>query len=135
LPLLGARMNISAKREIFVAIVVAISLVVLAHLGVTTALGAHPWWSLKIAYIGVGIGAGIYFLMSFWHQSTRTKLLVSVIFLTNSTIFVWLGKARFVASYGDDIFAGKMWFYGWMAVVAWIFVLIVVAVVKRFGRL
>jgi hypothetical protein len=47
------------------------------------------------------------------------------------SLTVWIGKARFSASYAEDAVAGRMWFFGWIGIVAMLFVLVVHLIGKR----
>ena len=96
-------------------------------------LGAHPWWAFKVGYFGVIIGVVIYVVQSFWHGSFSTKALMISVALLAMTVTVWIGKARFSASYAEDAVAGKMWFFDWIGIVAALFLLVVHLFGKRRG--
>lgn len=124
-------MKLISKNEIFTSGVVAAILIASGYFGVTEALGAHPWWAFKVAYIGVVAGAVLYLALKLWKAEFAVKTLVFSVLLLADVITVWVGKTRFVGSYAEDAFAGKMWFFGWIGVVAFAFVLIVHLVAGR----
>jgi hypothetical protein len=124
-------MSFVSKNEIVTGAIVAAGLVLMGFFGVTTALGAHPWWSFKGVYIGAIVGVVIYVLQSFWRGSFVIKRLIFAIRLLAMTATVWQGKTRFVASFAEDAFAGKMWFYGWIGIVAFLFLLVVHLISQR----
>ena len=83
--------------------------------GLTHTLGAHPWWAVKIIWIGLCLGL----LVSAILWATRLLKPVRVIVLSGLTLVAFaianIGKTRFVASYAEDAIAGQMWYFGWMA--------------------
>jgi len=124
-------MSFLSKRELMTGGVTAAALVLLAYWGVTEMLGAHPWWAFKVGYVGVIIGVVIYVVLSFWRGSFATKALMISAALLAMSLTVWIGKARFSASYAEDAVAGRMWFFGWIGIVAMLFVLVVHLIGKR----
>lgn len=89
-----------------------------------SALGAHPFWTVKIGFIGAGIGFGTWLTLHVIGATRRQVVLLgTVLFLASSTA-AWLGKMRFVASYAEDHLAGRFWFVGWMMAIGAIFLLI-----------
>lgn len=96
----------------------------LAFAGIATALdlpkllGAHPWWSTKVIWIGVPVGLILHGLSA----AVNTSLLVRLIGFPALTAFGYaiatIGQIRFAASYAEDAFAGQMWYFGWIATCA-----------------
>ena len=83
----------------------------------TRLLGAHPWWSGKVVYFGAPIGV---ILAAFGGPWLRLRWRLSV-FAGATLLAFWVaysGKAGFTASYAEDHFAGRMWFFGWIATMA-----------------
>lgn len=85
-------------------------------------LGTHPFWSGKVAYIGIGIGivlSLIVFVISRRTGMDNGKVLIGLIALTGvvTVIALFYGKAEFVASFAENRFAGKVWFYGFMGMI------------------
>lgn len=77
-------------------------------------LGAHPWWSGKAVLIGAPIGFGLAYLATFLLSA---RLRIGLFFIATA-VALWAaysGKMTFVASFGDDAFAGRIWFFGWIA--------------------
>ncbi|WP_052261726.1 hypothetical protein [Leisingera sp. ANG-M1] len=89
----------------------------LAHLlNLTAALGAHPWWAGKVIWLGalpglaVALAAGRLQLPR-WLTAGGFAAFGAAAFAVAST-----GKARFAASYAEDLLAGQFWYFGWIAV-------------------
>ncbi|MBT8417435.1 MAG: hypothetical protein KJO42_08335 [Silicimonas sp.] len=96
----------------------ALLVILAANGGLTVLLGAHPFWSVSIAWVGVPIGliAALTVKSLDWRWSLRIALfavLLGLAYLTAS-----LGKERFAASFAEDAFAGRLWYFGWIAVAA-----------------
>ena len=84
-----------------------------AYLGLAQWLGAHPWWATQVAWIGAPIGLVIAALMvtrRSWRPLGASAILTLIAFGAAS-----LGKARFAASYAEDMLAGQIWYWGWIA--------------------
>lgn len=118
-------MQYISRREIATGLVVAVVLIGSAKYGLTQQLGAHPFWSFKVGYIGVGIGMVLYLLQAFVRLRWGIKAVWLVIFVWCAAGITFVGKIRFAASYAEDLIAGRMWFLGWIAGVALAYVLIV----------
>lgn len=83
--------------------------------GVTVALGAHPFWGVKVALIGGAIGA---FSALAWGARLRLGLILSLVVLGVAAVSAHFGKAEFAASYAENDLAGRAWFLGWIAICA-----------------
>lgn len=119
------------KAAAIAAAVAAAVLVAAGYLGIGQALGAHPFWAIKVVWIGVGIGAVLFGLSRFWTTSGLVKLSIALVLLAGSAGVTMLGKARFAASYAEDFVAGRMWFLGWMALVAATFLVLALLLARR----
>ncbi|WP_461406157.1 hypothetical protein [Falsiruegeria mediterranea] len=92
--------------------------------GVATALdlpkmlGAHPWWSVKVIWIGLTIGLGIFAIGAALKLSGRVTSVGFTVLTIASYAVATLGKTRFAASYAEDAIAGQMWYFGWIATCA-----------------
>lgn len=99
--------------RMFIAALVSLALVATALLGGVQALGAHPWWDLKVSLIGAGLGSAVAVALGrpggMWLAWAGLMLMV-VAFLTAR-----YGMTEFAASYAEDRFAGQLWFFGWIA--------------------
>ncbi|MCR8723812.1 hypothetical protein [Frigidibacter sp. ROC022] len=89
-----------------------------AWLGGTAALGAHPWWAVKVGWLGAMIGAAL--ALALLALQLRPGLLagLGLVALAGAGAVTFIGKTRFAASYAEDALAGQMWFFGWIAVMA-----------------
>lgn len=92
-------------------------------LGVTEALGTHPFWSVKVALIGAALGALIAAGIAAFGVRQRAVLVASALISLVAAAIAQLGKARFAASFAEDLVAGKLWYLGWIAALAAVCVL------------
>lgn len=114
------------RQLILFAIAGACVVSLLANFGVTTSLGAHPWWAQQVAYYGAGAGIFLAAAMSYFG---RWALPAALGDFTASAVITWQGKRMFAASSGEDALGGAMWYYGWIAVCA--FAVVIFALVLR----
>ena len=101
-----------------IGLAVAAVLLVFAYSGGPVALGAHPWWGFKVAYIGVPIGAVLFGLQLVWRAGYVAKAGLYATFLCLAAYLTYRGKIQFAASYAEDAAAGQMWIFGWIAIFA-----------------
>jgi len=104
------------------AILGAALVMALAWSGVPLALGAHPFWAVKVGYFGVGAGLLAVALLAAIGLRARMLGVMGLLSMIVAGAIASEGKARFAASYGDDLVAGRMWFFGWIAICAALFV-------------
>ena len=85
-------------------------------LGGTRALGAHPFWSGQVAFVGIAAGLPVAAVLSqiVKRRTVRIGAVTAVLML--SVLVTYVGKARFVASFAEDFVAGRGWYFGWMAI-------------------
>ena len=88
--------------------------IALAWFGFSATLGAHPFWDVKTALIGAPIGAVVGVLVSMKLPKTASVAMFAILTLAAYAAAQW-GKTTFAASYAEDAFAGKVWFFGWIA--------------------
>ena len=87
-----------------------------AYYGTSKSLGAHPFWSVKVAWNGAPIGLAAAFLLRSMAWTRRLGLtLIALIF---SATAAHQGRLIFAASYAENHLAGLFWYYGWIAVAA-----------------
>ena len=89
-----------------------------AYLGGVKALGAHHWWDFKTALIGAPIGLIIAIIIEFITPLKPAKVMGFLALLALAFADAKYSQIQFVASYGEDQFAGKMWYFGWIATAA-----------------
>jgi len=92
-----------------------------AYSGISVWMGAHPWWAIQVCWIGVGAGLPLTLSLTFLRLSFYRSLIISVIFLLLAAWVAMYGKQGFAASYAEDWLAGKLWYYGSIAVAAAVF--------------
>ncbi len=103
------------KNLVIYGLLAACVVCLMAYFGVTNALGAHPFWSFKVALFGAVPGILLALGLAWL---TRFALWFATLDLAISGAVAWWGKRMFVATSGDDALAGQMWFFGWIAVCA-----------------
>lgn len=94
------------------------------HVGLTEWLGAHPQWSLKVAYLGIAVGLAMAVGAAAAGWRPRMLALAGAVLVVAAGLATGLGKARFAASFAEDALAGRMWFLGWIGVAAGCYLLL-----------
>lgn len=79
------------------------------------ALGAHPFWSDQVLWIGVPIGLILGSVSLRLPYAVRNLCLFGLAIL--SSIAVYWGKLTFAASFAENTLAGRAWYYGWICVI------------------
>lgn len=113
---------------ILLAILVALALA-LGLTGLAVHLGAHPFWADTVVWIGAALGL----VAALLSERMRPSLGLGGFALVTA-LAVWAavaGKARFVASYAEDAFAGRLWYFGWIGFFAGLFGLVFLALRHR----
>ena len=103
------------------AVLAALLVLAFAHLGGTIWLGAHPFWSVQVAYIGIGAGLVVSIAAHFLGVAKAHQIVLFGIGLIIAVAVAKYGKNGFAASYAEDRFAGKLWYYGWIATCSMLF--------------
>ena len=111
-------------------LIAAILVITAANYGYSKNLGAHPFWSVQVAWIGVPIGLGLAFLFRRRRWSVRIGLFS--LLLAVSGFSAHFGRLRFAASFAEDQLAGQFWYYGWIGVAAFSAALITAILSPRF---
>lgn len=91
---------------------------VLAWMGVTERLGAHPFWAVRIGWTGAAAGAGLALVLILLRVPSGWRLGLGVAGTAAGYAVAKVGAARFAASYAEDALAGRFWFFGWICVAA-----------------
>ncbi|MBE1283587.1 MAG: hypothetical protein GJ676_09785 [Rhodobacteraceae bacterium] len=102
-------------RPTFLTIILA-ALIQMTNL--TTMLGAHPWWADKVVWLGVPVGLCLAATAWVLRLSRTTQMLGFGLATCVAFGLTQLGKARFAASYAEDMLAGQIWYLGWIATCA-----------------
>lgn len=84
--------------------------------GAPLLLGAHPFWAVKVIWIGAAIGLLV--SLALWRLPRLAGLSVAGLASIASFGAAHIGKTRFAASYAEDALAGQMWYFGWIATCA-----------------
>ena len=93
-------------------------------LGLTLALGAHPWWADKIILLGLGLGLLLSVLLWSLRLSKAVRLVILTVLSLGAYATAYTGKSRFAASYAEDAVAGQMWYFGWIATCTFVLALL-----------
>ena len=99
---------------IFSALVVIVS----ANAGLNQLLGAHPFWSVSVAWIGVPVGLILAIAIKYLGLGWTQRVLLFLVCLVAAYALASFGKARFAASFAEDATAGRLWYFGWIAAAA-----------------
>ena len=119
-------MSNSGRQRWAIATLTALILpILLAWAGLFRWLGAHPWWDIKTALIGAPIGVVIGLALFIAPKTLR--IAIAAIILVLAYYLASTGKTQFAASFGDDVTAGKYWYFGWIGVGAGLAALILSA--------
>ncbi|MCY1127192.1 hypothetical protein OU426_10035 [Frigidibacter sp. RF13] len=121
-------------RQVLVLVLAAILTAGAGILGVTEALGAHPFWSVKVTLMGAVLGAAIGVGMAGLGMRLGTTVWLSAVILLAAAAAAHWGKTRFAASYAEDMVAGRLWYFGWIATLAAVCVLAQVLLGLAIGR-
>ena len=108
-----------ARSDLILLAVLAVVALVFGLTGLAAQLGAHPFWSDTVVWIGaaLGLGLGVAAKRAPWGLGLGGFALVFLLAIWAATG----GKARFVASYAEDAMAGRLWYFGWIAVFVGLF--------------
>ena len=104
-----------------------------AHYGIPKSLGAHPFWDIKIAWIGAPIGIVLAFITRALKWRWPTRMLIFMVLLVIAAFAAHQGRLQFAASYAENQLAGQFWFLGWVACAA--FTAALIAAVMTPGRI
>lgn len=88
------------------------------------ALGAHPLWAVTVGLVGTGIGLVMWIALHLLGTARRKMVTLGACLLVAAAAMAWIGKLRFVASFAEDQLAGRMWFVGWIVLLAAVALLI-----------
>ena len=106
-------------RSIYPYAAASAVMVLLALTEATKSLGAHPWWAVMVIWRGLPIGLALAFAASF---SGVSKPVRAVIFGAVMIVAAFVSShyhTRFVAAENADAFwPGRIWFYGWITMMA-----------------
>ena len=103
-------------KSIFPFAFAAIVVIVAASFGVSQSLGAHPFWSTKVALIGAPVGAVLAVVLRYATSFRWSSALAALVLTALAFAMAHMGKTRFAASYAEDVQAGQLWYFGWIAV-------------------
>jgi hypothetical protein len=86
-----------------------------AHLGISQWLAAHPWWAVKIAWVGTPTGL-ILAGLTIWLIGARSITAAGFIILTLAAYWATsAGNADFVSFFAEDTRVSHVWYFGWIA--------------------
>ncbi len=112
--------------RLFLYLVLPGLLIVAADLGgLLVWIGAHPFWSLKGALIGIAIGFAVILVLAAIKRrqqiSPSLLLLVFIFVALIAGILMLNGKEGFAVSYARDAAAGRLWYFGYIGFAAAIY--------------
>jgi len=77
-------------------------------------MGAHPLWAVTVGLVGAGIGVAMWSALHLLGAARRHMVMLGACLSVAAATMVLIGKMRFVASFGEDHLAGRLWFIGWI---------------------
>ena len=102
-------------KKIFPFALAAAIVIAAAVFGVSQNLGAHPFWSTQIALIGAPLGAILAIILRFATRFQWSSAFAALVLTGLAFAMAHMGKTRFAASYAEDVQAGQLWYFGWIA--------------------
>lgn len=97
----------------------ACSLFLLEHFDFWTGFLSHPFWSQKANWFGIGIGAGSGLVLHAMAGNQKRRLLYAMLCFAvlglGLFILTSMSKEAFASSYAENRLAGQLWFYGFIA--------------------
>ena len=103
-------------KNIFPFALAALLVILAAFSGLSQTLGAHPFWATQIALIGAPAGAVLAIILRFATRFQWTSAFAALVLTGLALAMATMGKTRFAASYAEDVQAGQLWYFGWIAV-------------------
>lgn len=105
--------------------IAAAVLLTLEFSGLWVTLLSHPHWSQSSTMQGIVMGVVLSMIGIWQARKGHPAMLVLAIWAMAATAMAyyltWWGKSEFANSYAEDVFAGKIWFFGFKAVNAFLF--------------
>lgn len=99
-------------------LIAAAVVMIAAFYGVPKSLGAHPFWAVKVAWIGVPVGLFLAFSTRALKWRWPTRMLLFFVLLAIAGTAAHQGRLQFAASYAENQLAGQAWYFGWIASMA-----------------
>ena len=96
-------------------LIAAGAVIIAAHYGTPKSLGAHPFWAIKIAWIGAPVGLLLAFLTRALEWRWVTRIFIFLVLLAIAGTAAHLGRLQFAASFAENTLAGQVWYFGWIA--------------------
>lgn len=124
-------MHAIGRSDLLAPLIAGVVVSGFTFLGGTLALGAHPSWAIKVGLIGTAVGAATWLVQHCFGATGRTMLVFDAVLFVACAAVVWFGKTRFVGTYAQDVLAGRLWFFGWMALTGSAFILVAAMLSSR----
>jgi len=110
------------SRHLFCLVLPAVIVLAGHFAGFWILLGAHPWWSLSGADIGIAIGLATMVLLAFLSRFGKVSPLLLLLGFSAlalvAAILMLNGKESFAMSYARDAVAGRFWYFGYIGFIA-----------------
>lgn len=104
------------QRNLVLAGMAGLIVIVTARLGLSESLGAHPFWAVTTGYVGAAVGSVAGLALS--RLKARTVVAAGGFVAGMGLLAAKAGAARFAASYAEDALAGRLWYFGWIGAAA-----------------
>ena len=112
-------------------LIAGIGVILAAFAGLPEALGAHPFWAVRVGLYGAPAALVLWLVLRAFGLKSATILVLSVIVLIGAILSHNFGKQPFVSSYARDGLAGRFWYVGWIVAMGAI-TTILAAIIARF---
>ncbi len=90
------------------------------YTSVTQTLGAHPFWADKVIWIGLPLGIAMAWFAAFLRFGQLATTVLCLLLAGTSFMLAHAAKEAFAASYAESAFAGRFWYFGWIATCAFV---------------
>ncbi len=119
-------------RPLFPYLAASAAMALLAFTDSTKSLGAHPWWAVMVVWRGLPIGLVLAFVLSFTGLSKMRRAILFGSILVIAAFVSSHYHTQFVAAEDADAYRpGRIWFYGWMTMMATLPALITTLLQKK----
>lgn len=106
--------NILRPENLGPILIAGIAVILVAFAGLPEALGAHPFWAVRVGLYGAPAALVLWLVLRAFGLRSATILILSIIILIGAILSLHFGKQAFVASYARDGLAGRFWYVGWI---------------------
>ena len=108
-------MKITRSEALF-AVTTAVLAAAASWLGLSENLGAHPWWAPRTGLIGAPIGLALFLAARALSITPKWLTILAALALIAAIFSAQSAKTTFVTAEDFNPSAGRIWFFGWIAI-------------------